>query len=173
MKLGCKKFVAWMLVFLHVLIIFSFSRQDASASSALSEGLTEKIKSQQTIEEEILAKEGEQAEQNVVLQAEEKFSSLESILRKCAHMFLFFVLGILICLLVKLYGLEKVYAKTTVIFSGIAVAFFDETIQLYTHGRSGEFKDVLIDTLGLCIGILIFTIGELLYEKKRGTKMAG
>ncbi len=172
MKLGCKKFVVWAHVLLHSSIIFSFSSQDAVSSSALSEGLTEKIKSEQTIEEEILAEEGAQSKQNASLKAEERFSLLESVLRKCAHMFLFFVLGILICILVKVYGLKKIYAKTTVLFAGMAVAFFDETIQLYTPGRSGELRDVMIDTLGVCIGILIFTIGEMLYEKKRCIKMA-
>ena len=50
----------------------------------------------------------------------------------------------------------------------LLTAFLDETIQLFVPGRSGEVRDIWIDTSGALLGILfVCLIGFLSNRKKR------
>ena len=47
----------------------------------------------------------------------------------------------------------------------------DKMHQLFISGRSGEFKDVLVDTLGAVIGLgLVFIINKILTLRKNKVK---
>ena len=46
-------------------------------------------------------------------------------------------------------------------------AMFDEIHQLYIPGRSGEFRDVMIDTFGALIGYSFYKLMFILFNKKR------
>ena len=72
-----------------------------------------------------------------------------NLLRKLAHMAEFAVLGLLWS--GALRGGKKAGLKVLAIC--VAAASLDETIQLFVPGRSGEIRDVLIDTLGGILGI--------------------
>ena len=88
----------------------------------------------------------------------------EFIVRKCAHMFSYCLLSILLFM--------SVYEKN--IKKGIIIAFIgaflyactDEFHQLFIPGRSGEFRDVMIDSIGGIIG----TIGCGFIAKYRGKR---
>src|SRR5690625_1822699 len=73
----------------------------------------------------------------------------------------FMLLRIIFSLYYLNKGINKYYLVT--IIHGIIVAIIDETIQLFIPGRAGLITDVLIDTLGLIIGVII-----ILYYKNRG-----
>jgi VanZ family protein len=47
----------------------------------------------------------------------------------------------------------------------------DEFHQLFVPGRSGEVKDVLIDSAGAVTGALLFYLALRLYENYRKTKI--
>ena len=75
------------------------------------------------------------------------------VLRKLAHLTEYAWLGI------ALYSAFRVFrishgGKCTLVISFL-VASVDECIQLFSPGRSAEFKDVLIDTTGAGLGILL------------------
>ena len=91
----------------------------------------------------------------------------EFIVRKCAHMFSYCILAIL--LFMSVY--EDNIKKTTIIaFLGTFLyACSDEFHQLFISGRSGEFKDVIIDLTGGTIGILL-TILIIKYINKISNK---
>lgn len=75
----------------------------------------------------------------------------EFLLRKLGHFSEFALLGCLLTWLFRLLGKkEAVYP----LLCGILTAMTDETIQLFTLGRSGEVRDVWIDTCGTGTGIL-------------------
>lgn len=87
------------------------------------------------------------------------------LIRKLAHFTEFFILGVL------LYGVYINYAKKTklflfVVLHGIVVASLDEVLQTFIKNRSGDVKDVLIDTLGILAAYLIISLGRYIYEKK-------
>ena len=73
------------------------------------------------------------------------------ILRKLGHFSEFAVLGVL---LTWFCGMLKARLFTPIL-CGMAVACADETIQLFIPGRHGCVTDVLIDSAGVAVGVLI------------------
>ena len=96
----------------------------------------------------------------------EAFSFLEFIIRKCAHMFVYFILSILTMLLMFTY---ETYPLRFKCFISLLVSFLyacsDELHQFFVGGRSASFRDVLIDSTGACIGILLTLIIYTLIKK--------
>ena len=80
------------------------------------------------------------------------------IVRKMAHFLEYFILGILMLNVIVNYN-KKIYLAY--IFS-ILYACLDEVHQLFVSGRSGQIMDVLIDSMGIIIGILL-----VIFVKKR------
>ncbi|MBS6025319.1 MAG: VanZ family protein [Paeniclostridium sordellii] len=98
-----------------------------------------------------------------------KIGIAEFLIRKSAHMFLYFMLAILIYMVFKNINNIKVYIYS---LTGCFIyACTDEIHQLFITGRSGEFKDVLVDTLGAIIGLLlVFMINKILNLRKNKIK---
>jgi VanZ family protein len=142
--LKIKKIILWILILGWMTIIFLFSSQNADESSALSEGFLRRF---------ILWF----LPDNI---STETVDLLEHIVRKCAHMTEYAVLSILISMELRLYVSFKLQWKYIVI-SVILVMLYaatDEFHQLFIGGRSGQVKDVLIDTLGGLIGACIVSL---------------
>lgn len=79
----------------------------------------------------------------------------EFIVRKSAHIFSFCILSIL--LFMSIYK-ENIYKCSIISFlCTFLYACSDEFHQLFIPGRSGEFRDVMIDSIGAIIGILIIS----------------
>jgi len=80
-------------------------------------------------------------------------STVDLILRKGAHIFAYTILT---------YLLVKIFDKNTKIFLFfvIAIAIFyawtDEFHQLSVLGRSGSHKDILIDSVGVLGGVILY-----------------
>ena len=74
-----------------------------------------------------------------------------TVLRKLGHFSEFMLLSL--CLN-WLFGMLKT-GKFVPVLCGIAVACADETIQLFVPGRHGCVTDVLIDSAGVAVGVLI------------------
>jgi hypothetical protein len=48
----------------------------------------------------------------------------------------------------------------------MAIAILDEFIQRFSPGRSSQFSDVVIDTIGVVIGILLVKLVYKIGQKK-------
>ena len=166
MKPKYKKIFLWLAVILHISLIFSFSLQDAAKSSSVSEGFTGVIKSEEKIREELIERE-DKGEVWAKREAKKKFDKLENFLRKVAHFSLFFLLGTLLNLLIGAYDIKGSYRLILCILYAPAVAFADETIQIFSPGRAGRITDVLIDTSGAVLAAIIFVVGGWIYEKNK------
>ena len=81
------------------------------------------------------------------------------IIRKIAHFMLYLVLGLFV------YNVFKNNKKRIIIslFICIFYACTDEFHQLFIFGRSCEIRDVIIDSIGSFIGILIY---NYVYRKR-------
>lgn len=75
--------------------------------------------------------------------------------RKLAHFTVYFILGILILCTLKEYCVDNKSIIYYAILFCFVYASFDEIHQLFVLGRSGEFKDVVLDTIGSITGILL------------------
>lgn len=91
-------------------------------------------------------------------------NNVQGIVRKIAHFVLYTLGGILIYNMVQYFLFSK---KQIVILSwllGICYAFTDEVHQLFVVGRSGELRDVCIDSLGVIFGICIILTMQLVLK---------
>ena len=79
---------------------------------------------------------------------------LETLIRKSAHLFEYFVLGILMINCLRKYNIKN-YILISIILC-FTYACTDEIHQLFIPGRDGNIKDVIIDTLGSFIGIITY-----------------
>ncbi|SCI49590.1 VanZ family protein [Romboutsia sp. 1001713B170207_170306_H8] len=96
----------------------------------------------------------------------------EFFIRKSAHMFLYFVLAILTYSLVYngIYHRNSQKILNSMIISLIVVFLYactDEFHQLFIPGRSGEFRDIMVDTLGGIIGLILIGITNLFLGKSK------
>lgn len=89
--------------------------------------------------------------------------------RKSAHFILYFVLGILMYNAVRLHAPSRKAAVLISIGAVLAFATSDEIHQLFVPGRSGEVRDVLLDTTAGTTGVGLFATIE--HSFKRRTKL--
>ena len=80
---------------------------------------------------------------------------LTFLVRKSAHITAYFILGVLTYNVIRLHRLSTRWHIAISIAVVVLYAISDELHQLFVPGRSGEVRDVIIDsTAGIC-GILI------------------
>jgi VanZ family protein len=78
--------------------------------------------------------------------------------RKLAHLSEYMLLGFWLMFVLRVYT-KKILSHITVpLFLGLLIPVIDESIQLFTPGRSGQVKDIVIDFTGVVLGICVATI---------------
>lgn len=141
-----RHFIRFSFVFIWMGVIFYLSHQPASASSALSGGIVEWILRlfPFDLNEEIV----------------------HYFVRKSAHFTAYFVLGVLLMHAVRVKRL--IIGIGVSLFISVLYAASDEFHQTFIPGRSGEVRDVLIDSVGAFFGIIIY-VAAILYWSYRKT----
>ena len=72
-------------------------------------------------------------------------------IRKAAHVTEYMALGFF--LLLDLSALNRRGRARDVVAMGVLIACIDETLQLFSFGRSSQMTDVVIDTCGVILGV--------------------
>lgn len=147
-----RKVIKIILVLLWMVMIFLLSNEEAVKSSKKSDGLI--IKSVELFTGKSLSDQ----------EKEKVLKYLVFPVRKCAHLSLYLILGILVISLLR----EYMVINTKIVLLSLLICFLyacsDEIHQLFVPGRSGEARDVLIDTLGACLGVSFY---YLVFRKKK------
>ena len=80
-------------------------------------------------------------------------------LRKVVHATVYFVLALLLLTIGRVIFGNKKYLLTCAITILLCFAFAmtDEYHQTFVDGRTGQMLDVIIDTAGACVGVLLFS----------------
>lgn len=91
--------------------------------------------------------------------------ALNRIIRKLAHLTEFTILGGVLYVVLRRYIEYGTVVKTIVV--GIVIASLDEFIQLFSLRRSSQLSDVLIDTVGIIIGISVVKLTYYISHDKR------
>lgn len=91
--------------------------------------------------------------------------ALNRIIRKLAHLTEFTILGGVLYVVLRRYIEYGTVVKTIVV--GIVIASLDEFIQLFSLGRSSQLSDVLIDIVGIIIGISVVKLTYYISHDKR------
>lgn len=124
-------------------LIFYFSQQPVTISNDLSTGITEHII-------EIV--------EIVVPIGDVPLDTINHIVRKNAHFYIYFILGIFVLNALKKMGVNGYRNVVFALFFCIIYAVLDEIHQLFITGRGADVKDVLIDSAGAAIGIILSSI---------------
>lgn len=83
-------------------------------------------------------------------------NAIEGYVRKAAHMTEYAVLSILLYLWLERWQLAVFKRSILAAFLAVLYAASDEVHQLFVRGRAGSLRDVMIDSAGAALGILVF-----------------
>lgn len=127
------KILSIILVVLWCLLIFYLSNQKGSISEASSDSLVEFLN-------------------NIGI----NFPYMSLIIRKIAHMILYFVLYFLVYYLMFQFNIKKREYLSLLFCFLYSVS--DEVHQLFIINRSGEVKDIIIDTISSSLAFIVLKI---------------
>lgn len=151
----------WISVLVLGIAIYMFSAQPAVQSSEVSKGVVVKV-----LEKSISG-------YNDMPKAEKAnlIKKYHNFVRKLAHYSLYTLWGILTSCLLWLYNIKGYKQVLYTVAIGFLYACSDEIHQLYVPGRSGQFTDVILDTIGVTTGYFITFIVlsicvERIFKKK-------
>ena len=153
---------SWVLVALWMVAIFVLSSDDGEISSYRSNQLLVFLT------------------ENMGLVLSESFIGKAYAIRKFAHFFEYFVLGIFaVNAIVKTSeAVKRPTMRSTFHAAALSLAFCsayavtDELHQLFVPGRAASGWDVLIDTAGAAVGIMIFSLVRMLLHSIRKRRSA-
>ncbi len=146
-----RKVLSWLMVILWMWLIFFQSHKPATESNSLSRGVTE-----------VIVETVEKIDPDIDID----IRSFNHILRKNAHFFSYLILAILVANALKSSGLNGYRLMALAILICVIYAISDEFHQLFVPGRGGQIKDVIIDSVGALVGILIYNFRRTRdYEK--------
>lgn len=152
-----KKTISIISLILWMIIIFSFSSANANKSTGTSDKV---ITTMIEIKDKITDQETPISEKEIIV----KNSSFY--VRKIAHITEYLILGLLMFNALKQFNILNIYYA---IILCILYSCTDEFHQLFINGRSGSFRDVLIDTIGILLGTYLYKI--LIIKKKKVNKI--
>ena len=132
-----------MLSLIWMLVIFGLSSQEASDSNNLSKGVTQMI-----LEFIDFVLPGVSLDAKIY----------NGVIRKIAHFTAYFILGLLSYSVLRQTKLKPGKEASYALLFCFLYAVVDETHQIFVPGRSGELRDVFIDTSGSGFGILFIII---------------
>lgn len=149
-KTNIKRAILIILLILTFFQIFRFSNQNGEKSSGISRKITTAVTKN--------VKKIQELDKN---KQEEVLEKIEKVIRKLAHFSIYMVVGILMMLLMNTYKIKQFDKIAISLITGIVYASSDEIHQLFIPGRSAMITDVMIDTLGVSVGILLMFLGTV------------
>ena len=151
------KYVKCIIAIICCIIIFTFSALPATASTKQSKGLTYNV---------IKLLNGNKLNERDLEKLTKKVNPL---IRKIAHFSIYMILAIFTYMFIEELNIksktEKERLRTNILYTCIfciIYAVFDEIHQIYVPGRTGKVIDVIIDTLGSCMGITILLLNNFM-----------
>ena len=143
------RWVTTLLTLAVMVMIFCFSMQDAAHSDETSGSVSRFVI-------RILYRD---YPDRTPEEQKEIFDSVQHVVRKCAHFSEYTLLGFLLRLCFESWIGAAVHKRGWLLFSsllaGAAYACTDELHQVLIDGRSGQWIDVMIDSLGVTLGVLL------------------
>ena len=160
-----KRIILGILIIIWMITIFLFSNQDGMESENTSDIITnrlvnETIENNIEIEENVDNTNNENINNSVnVAKYNYEFEMYKGevrlVVRKSAHFIIYLVGGILLFNFFRTYNISLRNQIIYAILGIILYASSDEFHQLFVNGRTARVEDVLLDTLGAIVGILL------------------
>ena len=92
----------------------------------------------------------------------------EHLVRKTAHFVEYAVLGVILWNCLRAYRMENQRWLLWQLWLGTVIPLMDETIQLFTEGRSGQISDVWLDMSGVLAGGCVMILCYVAVKRKSG-----
>ena len=151
------RILSWLAVIGWMIVIFLFSAQPAEVSSETSGGIVNQIvelvyPSFETMPE---------PEQTAIL------DTWQSVVRKGAHFCAYALMAVLVANAIRTYNIPKRGRFLIPVAASAAYAVSDELHQYFVPGRSCQFLDMCIDTLGAVFGVAMFAVAVFMIAKWR------
>ena len=157
--LRLRRFLLWMVSFVWMGLIFWFSSQTSTESSASSDSVLSFFLRFFRIDD---------MERILHTSALHRFCTY--ILRKSAHLFLYTVLGGLFCVNISQYASTQLQRVVLPLSLGVLYACTDELHQYFVPGRACQVIDVCIDTAGVLLGMLVILGSTALYRRHKAKR---
>jgi len=156
-----KRVIFGILIVINCVTIFYFSHQEADNSSKQSSRVVEIISN-------VIPAIKNMQEPNKTILMEQ---ILTPIVRKTAHFSIYAILGMLtINFMLTIKNIKTIKMSIFALGFCFIYAITDEFHQTFIAGRSGELRDVLIDTSGALIGILFIIAINTIMKKLKNRK---
>lgn len=131
-------------IFIIFGVIFKFSSENSTKSTSTSGTVIDAI-----VDTHPATKKLSENQKSVVK------TSLKTPVRKMAHFTIYTILGVFLMCFANTYDTNILKKVCISLMVGALYACSDEFHQLFVTGRSAEITDVLIDTTGAFVGILL------------------
>ena len=152
-----KKIILWILIISCMGVIFSFSAEKSTeskkSSSRVVDTVIKIIDADKKLDENEL---------------EDLRETLTFIVRKGAHFTIYAILGVLILLLALEYNIKGKISMAISVVISMLYACSDELHQTFVSGRSGELRDVILDTIGAITGCAVVLLISKIRRKRNG-----
>ena len=132
--------------------IFSFSHQKASVSLEQSGGVTESIMGAVSDTFDELP----QKDKETVI------DQLQQLIRKSAHLIIYFALGFLSCNMFYSFKIRMIKSGILGLILSVAYAISDEIHQGFIPGRACALSDMVLDSAAAAVGVVVFAATALL-----------
>lgn len=96
--------------------------------------------------------------QNLVYYFNLDISQFDMITRKCAHVFEYMILALILRMCFIVLEIKKKNIIFYTLLLVLSIACLDETLQLFIQGRTSKIFDIFIDLSGGIIGCIISSI---------------
>ena len=157
-----KRILLLILVLIGCITIFCFSEFSANDSSKQSRGVTYNI---------LKVLNGNKLSEKELTKLTKK---VNPVIRKIAHFSIYMILAIFTYMFIEELNIksksEKERLRKNIIYTCIfciIYAIFDEIHQIYVPGRTGKAIDVIIDTLGSCMGITVLILNNTIKRRSK------
>ena len=149
MKTNILRILFLILIIANSVIIFGFSSQNGEESGSLSQKII-------TVIADIF---------NVQENRETFLDIGEQIVRNLAHLGIYTSLGIWSIAFILTFNIKLKWQVIITIIWGIIYAITDEFHQTFSTGRHASINDVVIDTFGVILGLLLVLLVIKIYYK--------
>lgn len=138
MKINIVRIIIMILLLGTFYIIFGFSSQNGEESGNLSGKIAKFV-----------------VEQLPIQKTEKSLKRTEAVIRKIAHFSIYTLVGFLLMSFVSTYAIKENKRMIISLIVGILYATSDEIHQSFIPNRNCQLTDVMIDSMGVLLGILI------------------
>jgi VanZ family protein len=150
------KIISALIVLLTMVAIFMFSSENGEKSNKTSGGVTAFVV--KTVVKDF--------EKMTLQKKESVMQKFTEIVRTLAHFGIFSVLGFFSANFINTFKCSHLKRNVFAVVFGFAYALSDEIHQIFVPGRAFQISDIVVDTVGAVLGVIVFWLTLTAFKRK-------